>query len=91
MVYIGPLVLGFIIGFILGTRIIPSPESKLKFPASVYVVLAIVVIVMAYQLGPFPFYTDSVLANGLIAAFAGIIIGKITFGREDKNYNEDIE
>jgi energy-converting hydrogenase B subunit J len=81
MVYIGPLVLGFIIGFILGTRIKPNPESKIYFPASVYVLLAIVVIVMAYQLGPFPFYTDSILANGLISALAGIIVGKLTFGR----------
>jgi energy-converting hydrogenase B subunit J len=36
MVYTGPLILGFIIGFILGIRIIPSPESKLKFGASVH-------------------------------------------------------
>ncbi|WP_048191757.1 hypothetical protein [Methanobacterium sp. SMA-27] len=81
MVYSGPLILGFIIGFIIGTRIKPSIGSNLKFPASVFVVLAIVVLIMAYQLGPFPWYTDSILANGLIAALAGIIIGKITFGR----------
>lgn len=81
MVYIGPLVVGFIIGFVLGTRIKPNPGSNLKFGASVYAVLAIVVLLMAYQLGPFPFYTDSVLANGLIAALAGIIVGKLTFGR----------
>jgi energy-converting hydrogenase B subunit J len=81
MVYAGPLILGFIIGFILGTRIKPSIGSKLNFPASVFVVLAIVVIVMAYQLGPFPWYTDSVFANGLISALAGIIVGKLTFGR----------
>jgi energy-converting hydrogenase B subunit J len=81
MVYAGPLILGFIIGFILGTRIKPSIGSKLNFPASVFVVLAIVVIVMAYQLGPFPWYTDSVFANGLISALAGVIVGKLTFGR----------
>lgn len=52
MVYIGPLVLGFIIGFILGTIIKQNPESKLKFGASVFVVLIIVSILMAYQLGP---------------------------------------
>ena len=81
MVYSGPLIVGFIIGFILGTRIKTSVDSKLNFPASVYVVLAIVVVVMAYQLGPFPWYTDSIFANGLMAALAGIIIGKLTFGR----------
>lgn len=81
MVYIGPLVLGFIIGFILGTRIKQNPDSKLKFGASVFVVLIIVALLMAYQLGPFPYYTDSRLANGLLAALAGIIIGKLTLGR----------
>jgi energy-converting hydrogenase B subunit J len=81
MVYIGPLVLGFIIGFILGTRIKQNPDSKLKFGASVFVVLIIVALLMAYQLGPFPYYTDSRLANGLLAALAGIIVGKLTFGR----------
>jgi len=81
MVYIGPLVLGFIIGFILGTRIKQNPDSKLKFGASVFVVLIIVALLMAYQLGPFPYYTDSRLANGFLAALAGIIVGKLTFGR----------
>ena len=81
MVYIGPVIVGFIIGFIIGTRIKPNIGSNLKFPASVYVLLAIVIKFIAYQQGPFPWYTDSVFANGLISAFAGIVIGKLTFGR----------
>ena len=81
MGYIGHLILGFIIGFIIGTRIKPSKDSNLKFPASIFVVLTIVIIFMAYQLGPFPWYTDSILAEGLIAALTGIIMGKIIFGR----------
>ncbi len=81
MVYSGPIILGFILGFILGTRIQPSPTSKLKFPTSVYIVLLIVVILIAIQQGPFPFYTDTPVANGIIAAIIGVIVGKITFGR----------
>jgi len=81
MVYIGPIIVGFLIGFIVGTRIKPNIGSNLKFPASVYILLAIVIILLAYQQGPFPWYTDSVVANGLISAFAGIVIGKLTFGR----------
>jgi energy-converting hydrogenase B subunit J len=45
------------------------------------VILAIVIVIIAYQQGPFPWYTDSVFANGLISALAGIIVGKLTFGR----------
>jgi energy-converting hydrogenase B subunit J len=81
MVYAGPLVLGFILGFVLGSRIKDSPMSKLKFDASVYLVFVIVAIIVAYVLGPFPFYTDSPLANGFIAAAVGIILGKLAFGR----------
>jgi energy-converting hydrogenase B subunit J len=83
--YIGPLVLGFLLGFILGTRIKPSPESKLKFNAEVYAIVLIAAIIVAYFLGPFPYYQDVPLASGFVSAIIGIIIGKLLFGREKKN------
>ncbi|MBM4241569.1 MAG: energy-converting hydrogenase B subunit J [Euryarchaeota archaeon] len=81
MVYAGPLILGFVMGFILGTRIKTDPESKLKFTLGSYIVVLIVAVAMAYIIGPFPFYTDVPLAPGFVSAIAGLIIGKITFGR----------
>ncbi len=83
--YIGPLVLGFLLGFILGTRIKPSPESKLKFSAEVYAIVVIAAIIVAYFLGPFPYYQDVPLASGFVSAIIGIIIGKLLFGREKKS------
>ena len=83
--YVGPLVLGFLIGFILGTRIKPSPESKLKFDTEVYAIVLITAIIVAYFLGPFPYYEDVPLASGFVSAIIGIIIGKLLFGREKKN------
>jgi energy-converting hydrogenase B subunit J len=83
--YIGPLVLGFLLGFILGTRIKPSSESKLKFSAEVYAIVVIAAIIVAYFLGPFPYYQDVPLASGFVSAIIGIIIGKLLFGREKKN------
>ncbi|MGZ7067237.1 MAG: energy-converting hydrogenase B subunit J [Methanobacterium sp.] len=82
IVYTGPLVLGFLLGFILGTRIKPSPESKLKFDTEVYVILLIAAIVVAYLIGPFPYYLDVPLASGFVAAIIGLIIGKLLFGRK---------
>ncbi|MGZ7135206.1 MAG: energy-converting hydrogenase B subunit J [Methanobacterium sp.] len=82
IVYTGPLVLGFSIGFILGTRIKPSPESKLKFDTEVYLILLIAAIVVAYLIGPFPYYLDVPLASGFVAAIIGLIIGKLLFGRK---------
>jgi energy-converting hydrogenase B subunit J len=82
MVYAGPLILGFLLGFILGSRIRDNPNSEMDFTSSVYIVFIIVAIIAAYFFGPFPWYKDSPFANGLIAAAVGIIVGKIIFGRK---------
>ncbi len=79
--YLGPLVLGFLLGFILGTRIKPVPESKLKFDKEVYAIVVIVAIIIAYYQGPFPYYQDIPLASGFLSGLVGIIIGKLTLGR----------
>lgn len=79
--YVGPIVIGFLLGFILGTRIKPSPESKLKFGAEVYAIVLITAIVVAYFLGAFPYYQDVPLASGYVSGITGIIIGKLLFGR----------
>jgi energy-converting hydrogenase B subunit J len=85
MIYVGPLILGFILGFVLGTRIKENPQSKLKFDASVYAVFIIVAVIAAYFLGPFPYYTDAPLASGFVACAVGIILGKLTLGLDRDN------
>jgi energy-converting hydrogenase B subunit J len=82
MVYAGPIILGFLLGLILGSRIRDNPESEMNFTTSVYVVFIIVAVIVAYFFGPFPWYTDSPFANGLMAAAVGIIFGKLIFGRK---------
>ena len=79
--YLGPLIIGFLLGFILGTRIKPVPESKLKFDKEVYAIIVIVGIIVAYWQGPFPYYQDVPLASGFLAGIVGIMLGKLTFGR----------
>ena len=82
IIYFGPLIFGFLLGFILGTRIRTNPESGLKFDASVYLIFIIVAFIISYLLGPFPYYEDLPLANGFLAAAIVIIMGKLIFGRE---------
>ena len=82
IIYYGPLIFGFLLGFILGTRIRINSESGLKFNASVYLIFIIGAFIIAYLLGPFPYYKDIPLANGFLAAAIGIILGKLILGRE---------
>lgn len=82
IIYIGPLVLGFLLGFIMGTRIKVNQESGLKFDASVYLIFIIIAFIVAYLLGPFPYYQDLPLANGFVAAAVGLVLGKLIFGRD---------
>lgn len=82
IIYIGPLVLGFLLGFIIGTRIKVNPESGLKFDSTVYLIFLIIALIVAYLLGPFPYYQDVPLASGFVAAAVGIIVGKLLFGRD---------
>lgn len=79
--YIGPLILGFLLGFILGTRIKPNPQSKLNFDKEVYAIVIIAAVIVAYYLGPFPYYNDIPLASGFVSGIIGLIIGKLTLGR----------
>lgn len=83
-IYAGPLILGFILGFILGSRVKIYPESKLNFTWGSYIVVILVAIGAAILIGPFPYYTDAPLASGFVSSIAGIIIGKITLGRDIK-------
>ncbi|AXV37450.1 MAG: energy-converting hydrogenase B subunit J [Methanobacteriaceae archaeon] len=81
MFYIGPPLFGFILGFILGSRIKTEPDSKIKFTLGSFLVVLIVAILMAYELGPFPFYQGIPIATGFVAAIIGIFAGKIILGR----------
>ena len=83
--YIGPIVIGFLLGFILGTRIQISSKSKLVFDVEVYAIVLIAAIIVAYYLGPFPYYEDVPIASGFVSAIIGLLIGKLLFGKEINN------
>lgn len=74
--FTGPIIFGFLLGFILGSRIMDD-----EFPASTYIVLLLVLILVAWNIGPFPYYTDIPIATGFAAAAAGIVVGKLLLGR----------
>ncbi|MEJ8542093.1 energy-converting hydrogenase B subunit J [Methanothermobacter wolfeii] len=72
----GPVIFGFLLGLILGSRI-----REDMFPASSYLLVLVVLVLVAWNLGPFPYYTDLPIATGFVAAVLGIMTGKILFRR----------
>lgn len=89
MLYIGPIVLGFLLGFILGSRIKFNLESGLNFTLGSYIIIFIAALVAAYFIGPFPYYIDAPLASGFVSALVGIFVGKVILGRDIKKTDED--
>lgn len=87
--YAGPVILGFLLGFILGTRVKMYPESKLNFTLGSYIVVFVAAMVVAYLIGPFPYYNDVPLASGFVSAILGVLVGKFTLGRDVKEKKEE--
>jgi len=56
MISIGPIVCGLILGLIVGSQIKTGNISDTSFKASSYIVIIIAGLIMAWQLGEFPFY-----------------------------------
>lgn len=86
--YAGPIILGFLLGFILGSRVKIYPESKLNFTLGSYIAIFIAALVVAYFIGPFPYYQDFPIASGFVSAILGVLVGKITIGRDVKDENK---
>lgn len=88
IIYPGPLILGFILGFVIGSRIKFNSGSGLNFTTGSYIVIFIAALVAAYFIGPFPYYHDAPLSSGFVAAIVGIFAGKIILGRDIKEDEE---
>lgn len=85
MLVLGPIIFGLIIGFIVGTRLKTNSKSDVKFTIPAYLVIFLVAIVCAWQLGQFPYYDDVPIATGFLSGAIGLFLGKLLFGRESNN------
>lgn len=81
-VSLGPIIFGFIFGFIIGSQIKYNSKSSEKFTIASFVVIVIAAIVMAWQIGQFPFYDDIPINTAFLFAIIGVIFGKLILGRE---------
>lgn len=76
----GPIIFGLILGLIIGS------QAKLKFGDTKFTltsVIAIIIagIIVAWQAGNFPFYTDLPISTAFLSALIGIIAGSLLFAR----------
>lgn len=80
MLVIGPIIFGFILGLIIGLQI-KLNVSDAKFTLGSFVVILIAGILMAWQLGQYPFYDDVPVSTGFLSALIGLFVGKLLFAR----------
>ena len=77
---LGPIIFGIILGLIIGSQI-KFKVMDTKFTLASFVVIFIAGIIMAWQLGNFPYYTDFPISIAFLSALIGIFVGKLLFLR----------
>lgn len=80
MLSLGPIIFGLILGLIIGSQI-KLNVSDAKFTLGSFVVIFIAGILVAWQAGPYPFYTDLPISTAFLSALIGIFVGKLLFAR----------
>ena len=80
MISFGPIIFGLIFGMIIGSQI-KLNNNDTHFTLESFIVIIIAGIIVAWQAGNFPFYTDLMLSTAFLSALIGIFVGKLVFAR----------
>lgn len=80
MLVVGPIIFGLIFGLIIGSQI-KLNVSDAKFTLASFVVILICGILVAWQLGQYPFYNDLPISTTFVAGLIGVLVGKLLFAR----------
>jgi energy-converting hydrogenase B subunit J len=80
MLSLGPIIFGLILGLLIGSQMKLS-VSDAKFTLASFIVILIAGIIMAWQSGNYPFYTDLPISTAFLSALIGIFVGKLLFSR----------
>ncbi len=81
MIPFGSIIFGFIFGVIVGSQIKTGNIRDTSFKASSYVIIIIAALIMAWQLGEFPFYDFLPISTGFVFALIGILLSKFLIAR----------
>lgn len=80
MLSLGPVIFGIILGLIIGSQIKLNVNDT-HFTLGAFIIIIIAGIIVAWQSGNFPFYTDLPLSTAFLSALIGIFVGKLIFAR----------
>ncbi len=80
MLSLGPIIFGLILGLIIGSQI-KLNNNDTQFTLGAFVIVLIAGIIVAWQSGNYPFYTDLPISTAFLAALIGIFVGKLLFAR----------
>ena len=81
MISVGPIIFGLLLGIIIGSQIKTGNISDTSFKTSSYVIIIIAGLIMAWQLGEFPFYDYFPLSTAFASALIGVFLSKFIFAR----------
>jgi len=80
MISFGPIIFGLILGLLIGSQI-KLNAGDAKFTLGSFAVILIAGIIVAWQSGNYPFYTDLPVSTAFLSALIGIFVGKLLFAR----------
>ncbi len=80
MLSLGPIIFGLILGLIIGSQIKLNVNDT-HFTLGAFIIIIIAGIVVAWQSGNYPFYTDLPISTAFLSALIGIFVGKLIFAR----------
>ena len=80
MLSLGPIIFGLILGVVIGSQI-KLNNVDAKFTKASFIIILIAGIIVAWQSGNYPFYTDLPISTAFLFALIGIFVGRLLFAR----------
>ena len=80
MLSLGPIIFGLILGAVIGSQI-KLNNVDAKFTKASFIIILIAGIIVAWQSGNYPFYTDLPISTAFLSALIGIFVGRLLFAR----------
>ena len=84
VLYTGPTIVGFIIGFLAGVIMHKTPTKGIKLNTSSWIAIIIAGIIIAYWFVTFPYYESLPLGPGFVVAIIGAIVGRGLLGTKNE-------